>query len=72
MELTNQSQASKSKVTAATFAAKFNSKREIFVFLSVEVKAYLCGYDSLTIYFLKDLVSGKKKCKSRSIPQFRC
>ncbi len=51
-------------ITAATFAAKYRSKREIFGFLSVEVKAYLCAYECLTIYFLKDLVAGKKKCKS--------
>ena len=51
----------KKAVTAATFASKFRSKREIYVFLTVDVKAYLCHCDNLTIYFLKDLVMGKKK-----------
>ena len=55
----NQSQ----QITAATFAAKFNSKREIYMFLTVECGAYLPSYDTVTIYFLKDLISGSKKCK---------
>jgi len=50
---------------AASFAAKFASKKELFNFLSVEVGAYLCSHEVLTIYYLKDLVSGKKKRKSR-------
>ena len=52
------------QITAATFASKFNSKREIYMFLTVEVQAYLPAYDTVTIYFLKDLISGAKKCKS--------
>ena len=51
----------KRNITAATFASKFRSKREIYVFLTVDVKAYLCNCDNLTIYFLKDLVTGKRK-----------
>ena len=51
----------KQNVTAATFASKFRSKREIYVFLTVDVKAYLCACANLTIYFLKDLVMGKRK-----------
>lgn len=51
----------KQSVTAATFASKFRSKREVYVFLTVDVKAYLCNCDNLTIYFLKDLVTGKRK-----------
>lgn len=48
-------------VTAATFSSKFRSKREIYVFLTVDVKAYLPHCDNVTIYFLKDLVTGKRK-----------
>ncbi len=51
----------KRQVTAAAFSSKFRSKREIYVFLTVDVKAYLCNCDNLTIYFLKDLVTGKRK-----------
>ena len=53
--------ANKTAVTSSTFASKFRSKREIYVFLTVDVKAYLCACDTLTIYFLKDLVMGKRK-----------
>ena len=51
----------KRQVTAAAFYSKFRSKREIYMFLTVDVKAYLCNCDNLTIYFLKDLVTGKRK-----------
>ena len=54
-------QPGKQNVTAAAFGSKFRSKREIYVFLTVDVKAYLCNCDNLTIYFLKDLVTGKRK-----------
>ena len=53
--------AQKQSVTSANFASKFRSKREIFVFLTVDVQAYLCSCDNLTIYFLKDLINGKRK-----------
>ena len=61
------------QVTTATFAAKFRSKRgkckllltlkEVFTFLTVDVKAYLPAMNTVTIYFLKDLITGQKKCK---------
>ena len=50
-------------ITASTFASKFNSKREIFNFLTLDVGAYLPAYDTVTVYFLKELISGSKKCK---------
>ena len=63
-------------ITTAAFAAKFRSKRgkwlsimtlaEVFTFLTVDVKAYLPAMHTLTIYFLKDLIAGKKKCKCDS------
>ena len=51
----------KTAVTASTFSSKFRSKREIYVFLTVDANAYLCACDNVTIYFLKDLVMGKRK-----------
>ena len=51
------------QVTATAFASKYKSKREVFNFLTIDVKAYLPSYDTVSIYFLKDLVSGKKKSK---------
>ena len=51
------------QVTATAFASKYKSKREVFNFLTMDVKAYLPSYETVSIYFLKDLVSGKKKSK---------
>ena len=48
------------QITAASFASKYKSKREIFNFLTVDVNAYLPPYENLTIYFFKDLVCDKK------------
>ena len=55
--------AAKVKITTSAFAAKFRSKTEVYGFLMVDCKADLPPRDALTIYFLKDLVTGKKKCK---------
>ena len=51
------------KITTKEFQAKFSSKRECFTFLTIDCQAYLPSYDTVTIYFLKDLISGKKKRK---------
>ena len=53
-------------VNVNAFAAKFKSKREIYSFLTIDAGAYLPSHEVLTIYFLKDLVRGKKKCKYKS------
>ena len=55
------------RVNAAEFAAKYRSKPECFSFLTVKVKAYLPSVDTVTVYFLRDLVSGKAKCKYWSL-----
>ena len=52
------------KVTTSEFSAKFRSKNEVYTFLAVDVDACLPPTECVTIYFLKELVSGKKKCKS--------
>lgn len=51
------------QVSAKEFASKFKSKYEIYCFLTVEAKCYLSPYNTVSIYFLKDLASGKKPCK---------
>ena len=51
------------KVTTAEFAAKFRSKYEVYQFLTIDALAYLPPPECVTIYFLKDLVRGIKKCK---------
>ena len=49
------------QITSSSFAAKFRSKSEVYLFLTVEAGKYLPPIDNCTIYWLKDLVSGKKK-----------
>ena len=49
------------KISSKDFAAKYNSKRETYNFLACDVGAYLPPYDNVTIYFLKELMCGKKK-----------
>ena len=48
-------------VSSKEFAAKYRSKREIFNFMATDVGIYLPPYDNVTIYFLKELMQGKKK-----------
>ena len=45
-------------VNVREFASKYRSKREVFNFLTLDVKAYLPSYDTVTIYFLRDIVMG--------------
>ena len=42
------------------FSAKFNDKKEIYNFLSCEVGVLLPHHDYVTIYFLRELMTGKK------------
>ena len=42
-------------------SAKFNSKVEFHYFLTHEMNAFLPSPDRLTIYHLRDLMSGKKQ-----------
>ena len=48
-------------INAQAFASKFQSKREIFRFLSSEAKIYLSPYETMTIWHLRDLASNKRK-----------
>ena len=72
-------QPAKKKITSKEFASKFKSKREIYEFLTNDLLIHIphygkCVYyllltpafasiDQITIYFLKDLLNGKKKRK---------
>ena len=51
-------------ILASTLAAKANSKREIHQFLSVGAAIYLPKVQHVTIYFLKDIMSGYRKGRS--------
>ena len=63
-------------VMAKEFGAKFKDKREVYHFLSHEVGAYLSSYDTMTIWHLRDLMSGKcrlimgKDIMQISVPQY--
>ena len=49
-----------SYVNVNSFSAKYRSKREIYTFLTVDGEVYLPPFE--TVYFLKDIVEGNKKC----------
>ena len=52
------------QVNAKVAEAKVRSKREWFMMLKHDCSTYLPDHpDAVTTYFLKDLVSGKKKRK---------
>ena len=57
-------QAPTAHVSSKEFAAKYRSKREVYNFLATDVGVYLPPYDNVTIYFLKDLIWGRKKMLS--------
>ena len=50
-------------ITAKEVAAKISTKHEVYRFLTLDVNAYLPDYRTVTIWFLKDLISGAKKRK---------
>ncbi len=50
-------------VTSREFAAKFKSKREVYLFLTLDCDAYLPAYDLVSIFWLKDLIANKKKVR---------
>ena len=49
------------QVSSKEFAAKYRSKREIYNFLACDVGIFLPPYDNVTIYFLKELMMGRKR-----------
>ena len=46
------------------------SKREVYNLLAVDVGYYLPSYEQVSIYFLKDIVAKKKKCKCQPFFSF--
>ena len=49
------------QVNVASIAAKYKSKYEIHLFLTVDCAKYLPSLDCVTIYWMKDLINGVKK-----------
>ena len=48
-------------VSASAFGAKFTTKPDVYRFLASEAKIYLPHYDTVTIWHLKELMSGQRK-----------
>ena len=51
------------RVSVKEIAAKYSSKRELYQFLAEDVGFYLPDHRVVTMYFLRDLISGEKKGK---------
>ncbi len=49
------------QIPAPVLASKYKSKKEIWHLLTADAHIYLCDYRSVTIYYLSDIASGKKK-----------
>jgi hypothetical protein len=64
-------------VNPQSFGAKFQSKREVYRFLTHDCGAYLSSYETMTIFHLRDLISGKRKrikaadVKVITVPHFK-
>ena len=57
-------------VDSKAFGAKYQSKREIYRFLSHDCGAYLASYQTMTIWHMRDLVSGARtKIKESDVKQ---
>ena len=49
------------QINAASFGAKYSSKREVFRFLVSEAGVYLPTYETVTVFHMRDIVAGKRK-----------
>ena len=63
-------------MTAKDFAAKYRDKQEVYHFLSHDCGIYLSSYETVTIWHLRDLISGKRtkikgtEVKHLSVPMY--
>ena len=53
----------KARLTTKEFSSKFRTKTEVYTFVTIDVAAYLPPHECCTIYWLRDIVNGNKKCK---------
>ena len=64
------------KIDANAFGSKYQSKREVYRFLTHDCGAYLPSYETVTIFHMRDIVAGKRtrleeaKVKHINIPHF--
>jgi len=47
-------------INPQSFGAKYKSKREIYRFLTSDSNIYLPGYDSVSIFHMRDIVANKR------------
>ena len=60
----------KVNVDSKAFGAKFTSKRECYRFLTHDCGAYLASYQSMTIWHMRDLISGdRRRIKEMNVKQ---
>ena len=63
-------------VDASAFAAKYQSKREVYRFLTHDCGIYLPTYETVTVYHMRDIVANKRRkikstdVKHISVPNF--
>ena len=65
MSQSASSNAVRNQIAAGELASKYRSKGEIYNLMTLKVKAYLPAYETITIYFLKELIAGTRHCKCR-------
>ena len=59
-----QQQMQQPPITIQQFGSKFQTKTSIYQFVTIDLGAYLPPKTCVTMYFLRDLILKKKKCKS--------
>ena len=65
-----QQQFNGQQVSAQAFAAKFKSKKEIYNFLTIDGKVFLPPYENVTVYHMRDIISGAKRVSTQSCPSY--
>jgi len=66
----------KVKVSAKEFEAKYADKVEVYKFLTHDCGVYLSDYDTMTVWHMRDLCSGKRRriygkdVKHLNVPHF--
>ena len=64
------------QVPSVVFKAKYQSKREVYRFLTNDCGIYLSSYETMTVWHMRDLVANKRRpirsdqVKTIIIPQF--
>ena len=48
-------------VNPQSFGAKYQTKREVYRFLSHDCGCFLSSYETMTVFHLRDLMAGERK-----------